>query len=128
MGDTLLDDHVHALLRRKAMVDAAVLEAVGEWDARGAWKTAEGTSPRNALMTDAALTPGEAKATVAAARDLRGAAPVAAALASGRLGNGHARLVAAFARRPRIRDQFDAHAEAIIGGAADLSIELVPLY
>jgi hypothetical protein len=128
MGDQLLDEHVHALLQRKAVIDAAVLDAIAAWDARSVWKTSQGTSPRNALMAEAAMTPADAKATVTAARNLAATDTVAAALRTGRIGAGHARVIAAFAQRPRIRDQFDDVAEQILTDAALLTIEVLPLY
>ena len=82
--------------REQARLDAVLMEAVGEVDARGSY-TLDGALTAGAwLRMTTRLTPGEASATVRTARVLRsGALPqVRAALGSGEVSGEHAKVIA----------------------------------
>ena len=85
-----------AVCREQARLDAVLMEAVGEVDARGSY-TLDGALTAGAwLRMTARLTPGAASATVRTARVLRsGVVPqVRAALASGEVSGEHAKVIA----------------------------------
>ncbi len=82
--------------REQARLDAVLMEAVGEVDARGSY-TLDGALTAGAwLRMTTRLTPGEASATVRTARVLRsGALPqVRAALGAGEVSGEHAKVIA----------------------------------
>ena len=85
-----------AVRREQARLDAVLMEAVGEVDARGSY-TLDGALTAGAwLRMTTRLTPGEASATVRTARVLRsGALPqVRAALGAGEVSGEHAQVIA----------------------------------
>jgi hypothetical protein len=85
-----------AVRREQARLDAVLMQAVGEVDARGSYGLDGALTAGAWLRMTTRLTPGEASATVRTARVLRsGALPrVRAALAAGEVSGEHARVIA----------------------------------
>ncbi len=85
-----------AVRREQARLDAVLMEAAGEVDARGSYALDGALTAGAWLRMTARLTPGEASATVRTARVLRsGALPqVRAALGAGEVSGEHARVIA----------------------------------
>lgn len=115
--DAEVADHLLALHRLQALVDARIVAATDRFDAHAVW-AADGA--RNAPGWISARHPlpyGSAKADVRLARDLRDMPATAAAFAAGRLTRDQARALAA-ARAEGIEDAFDACETVLVAEVA----------
>ncbi len=124
--DALADDdltaHLLATIAVYQRAAAAVLAALGAFDARGQWALDGAVGPAPWLAARAELSIREARGLVGAARSLRRTSAVASALADGSLNVGQAKALASV-RTARTEALFDAHEDHLVDAARSLSVD-----
>jgi hypothetical protein len=122
LDDDELRDHVRALVRLQARVDAAVLAATGEFDQRAAYLADGMVNTRAWLAHHCGVARTVAGSILWLARRVRYMPVFAAALSQGTITFQHARVMAR-ALSPRTLDAFGRDEAALAGHAAALEVD-----
>lgn len=122
LGDDDLNAHVLVAAALLERATAAVVAAVGEWDARALWALDGAVAPAPWLAQRADMSAREARSLVGAARALRRTTAVASALADGVLNVGQAKALASV-RTSRTEELFDTHEGHLVAAAQSLSVD-----
>ncbi len=122
LSGAALSEHLGALLELRSQVEAAVLGAVGEWDARQGWAADAFVNGPSWLVHNGSMSWGEARAAVRDAHRLREHPVTAAAIPE--VGMRRARLVLG-GINDRTTEAFAADEEMLLEQVGTLSVDHV---
>jgi hypothetical protein len=117
LSDDGLGDHVAALHRLRAEVEAALVDATGVFDVRAAWSADGARSGPAWIAARCPSSAGAAKTDVRLARELRSMPAAAAAFAAGHIGREQVRLLVR-ARADGLEDAYAACEEVLVDEVA----------